>query len=407
MPPEQPVASTMPVPAALKAGRERWGPEWRPSLQASAPGRVELLGNHIDYNGGPVLAAAIDRRAVVLGDTGGEAAGAVEICFADTSQTAEFDPSALTDWRNQTSSQAPADYARGVVAALIDRSLHVRSGRLSVSSAVPAGIGVSSSAALCLALSLTLSDRSLDQRDLILIAQEAEHRAGTPCGTMDQSASVAGGVILFDGAALTYKTLQPNLGEMAFLVIDSGVHRSLSHSSYPVRVDECSKARVMLQEHLGQPVEHLAQVSAPELDRLIANPPQSYDETLLRRVRHVINETARVHEGVAALERSDWIRFGALMIESGRSSAGDYEISHPVVEELVARLLTDPGVVGARMMGGGEGGSLIALVHQGASEAVRERITDLVNKVLPDNAPRREVFAFTFADGASIRPFDQ
>jgi galactokinase len=274
-----------------------------------------------------------------------------------------------------------------------------------LASDVPIGIGVSSSAAICVALSQALSVDDLRARDLVLIAQEAEHRAGTPCGTMDQSASVAGGVIRFDGASLEYETLDPRLGDVAFLVIDSGVHRALSESSYPVRVDECRRARAWLTEVLGHPVGHLASVSPA----IISGLPEDGAETsvLHRRIRHVVSETRRVEAGSAAVAASDWATFGRLMTESGRSSAGDYEISHPVVESILERLLGLPEVLGARMMGGGEGGSLIAIVRNGSDPSVRERILQSANSDVAGGAPPRQVFAFSFAAGAAVGPLTQ
>ncbi|MBX3069844.1 MAG: hypothetical protein KF883_05035 [Thermomicrobiales bacterium] len=388
---------------AQRAGREAWGTEWRPTVQSSAPGRIELLGNHIDYNGGPVLAAAIDRRAVVVADTRSESP--IEILFADIGDRVSIDPEALGAWRNVSGDQTSSDYAHGVVAALGARQRPLRRGRFVLASDVPIGIGVSSSAAICVALSLALSVDDLPAREVVLIAQEAEHRAGTPCGTMDQSASVAGGVIRFDGARLEYDTLDPQLGDVAFLVIDSGVHRALSESSYPVRVEECRRARAWLGDVLGGPVGHLASIAPAAISGL----PEEDAETsvLNRRIRHVVSETSRVEAGSAALAASDWATFGRLMTESGRSSAGDYEISHPVVESIVERLLGLPEVLGARMMGGGEGGSLIAIVQNGSDPSVRERILQSANSDLAGGAPSRQVFAFSFAAGATVGPLVQ
>lgn len=384
-----------PLARALRTGRERWGDDWRPTLVSSAPGRVELLGNHIDYSGGPVLAAAIDRRAVVLIEPSRDAA--VDLAFADAHETMVIDPEALRDWRSDSGSQTSGSYASGVVAALSARGRMVRGGRMVLASDVPIGIGVSSSAAICVALALALTDDDVSPQELVLIAQDAEHRAGTPCGTMDQSASVAGGVILFDGATLGFERLQPALGDVAFLVIDSGVHRALSSSAYPVRVEECRRALAWLHS-IGQPVDNLAQVTSAQLAGL--RPETGDQEVLIHRLRHIVGEVDRVRQGMTALAGPDWDRFGQLMTASGKSSAGDYAISHPVVESIVARLLTDPQVLGARMMGGGEGGSLIALVRHGHNPEVRERITALVNSDLPQEARPREVYAFAFSEGA-------
>ncbi|HEU5432423.1 MAG TPA: galactokinase family protein, partial [Thermomicrobiales bacterium] len=178
---------------ANRAGVAAFGGDWRPDRSAIAPGRIELLGNHVDYNGGPVLCAAIDRSVVVLADAAGEpdeiAAAAADAPALGILRA----PAVAGDWRNPTPPPQPFDYVRGSIAAAGQKDLPVRAGtRLAIAGDVPIGFGLSSSAALCVGLALA----SLEQRppfaDLVLLAQDAEHRAGAPCGTMDQSASVAG-----------------------------------------------------------------------------------------------------------------------------------------------------------------------------------------------------------------------
>ncbi len=352
---------------AARAGRAAFGDGWAPTRVAVAPGRIELIGNHVDYNGGPVLCAAIDRAVVVAADTGGEP-GTVAAVAADAPELGVGTvPLAIGDWRNPASPPRTFDYVRGLVAAAGQRAgTTVRGGtRLAIAGDVPIGFGLSSSAALCVGLALALVEERPPFADLVLLAQEAEHRAGTPCGTMDQSASVSGGVILYDGATLAVTPLAPDLGDHVFVVADSGVEHSLGASSYPVRVRESAAAREQAAVILGRPVPHLAALSADDLARLAALP-----EPLLSRVRHQVTETARVREGVVALREGNWPAFGRLMTASGRSSATDYAISHPRVEALVAEALASDGVLGARMMGGGEGGSILVLVR-------RDRVTPL------------------------------
>ena len=348
------------VDRALDAGTSAFGDLWHPRRVAIAPGRIELLGNHLDYNGGPVLAAAIDRFVVTAV---GDAPDSDENWFiaADEAVPAAkplADLSAPPSVPPQT-----ADYVRGVLAELRDRGQPPVTGvRIAIAGDVPLGFGVSSSAALCVSLTLALSAGSLDDREVVLISQAAEHRAGSPCGTMDQSASVAGGVIDFDGATLHVNRLSPELGDYVFAVADSGVSRSLGTSSYPVRVSECREALSLAHEHLSEDIPHLAAMTVDQLKRL--EDLSALSPALGRRARHVIEETARVAAGRAAAAEADWETFGRLMTESGRSSATLYEISHPEVEELVAVALTQPGVLGARMMGGGEGGAVLALLHR-------------------------------------------
>jgi len=387
------------------AARAAFGGAWHPARRAVAPGRIELLGNHLDYNGGPVLAAAIDRFVVVLqGEAGDEAAG-VRVVAADAPAegVAEIDPGALGDWRNPAPPPKPFDYARGVVAGTLARpGLRLRApGLVAFAGDVPIGFGLSSSAALCVGLGLALAEPRPPSKELVLLAQEAEHRAGTPCGTMDQSASVAGGVIRYDGATLEVEALSPDLGDLVFAVADSGVDRSLGASSYPTRVAESNAALTHARRALGEEIPYLAALTADQLGRL-SEGSAALPDLLQARARHVVSETARVEEGEAAVRAGDWRRFGALMTASGRSSAGDYAISHPRVEELVAEALAVDGVLGARMMGGGEGGTALILLG-------RERVPDLETALRQGYyrrhgmAERRDlVHVCAFAPGAQV-----
>jgi galactokinase len=184
---------------------------------------------------------------------------------------------------------------------------------------------------------------------------------------MDQSASVAGGVIDFDCASLQVTALSPQLDDYVFADADSGVSRSLGTSSYPTRVAECREALEIARHELNTPVPYLAAISHEQLSRLETQHVLSPE--LEKRVRHVVEETERVSRGRTAVTEADWETFGQLMTASGRSSALLYEISHPEVEELVAVALQQQGVLGARMMGGGEGGAVLALLRRDQVDA--------------------------------------
>jgi len=356
---------------ASAAARISFGPAWSPSRVATAPGRIEILGNHLDYNGGPVLAAAIDRSiSVFTGQDDGPLRGLaadVPVVGVETFESVD-----LSNWQN-TGAPTSYDYVRGVVAALQSRAeLTLREHvAFVIAGDVPIGFGLSSSAALCVSLTLALAQSRPPDRDLVLIAQEAEHRAGTPCGTMDQSASVAGGMIRFDGASLQVEKLTPDLGDYVFAVADSGVERSLGSSAYANRVEESAQAMGKISSMLGVELSHLAQLTSDQL-AAVSQRPDQIDPVLLRRARHVVSETERVRQGTLAAERNDWPEFGQLMTSSGRSSAVDYEISHPRVEELVAEIGRIPGVLGARMMGGGEGGTALTLLRRKSVESLEE-----------------------------------
>lgn len=363
---------------AVQAARDAFGSAWNPDGFAIAPGRIELLGNHVDYNGGPVLAAAIDRFIVVAITRDPGRAQTVRAIAADAPDeaVATLDAHALANWRNASPPPRSLDYVRGVLAGLQTQersSLRTRlPASIAIAGDVPIGFGVSSSAALCVSLALALGDGFSGPEEVVLLAQEAEHRAGTPCGTMDQSASISGGVIAFDGATLGVERLSPRLGDLVFAVADSGVERSLSTSSYPRRVEESRQALELARTQLGTGIPYLAAITPEQLDALDRD--DVLPEPLLRRVRHVVEETARVAEGRAAMAAGDWPRFGRLMTASGHSSATLYEISHPRVEELVAEALTVAGTLGARMMGGGEGGAALALISRDAVPGLEETL---------------------------------
>jgi galactokinase len=363
---------------AVKAAREAFALAWGPAGVAIAPGRIELLGNHVDYNGGPVLAAAIDRFIVVAiaQEPGGEQTVRAIAADAPDEAVATLDARALVGWRNASPPPRSLDYVRGLLAGLQGQERSALRPRLPASIAiagdVPIGFGVSSSAALCVSLALALADGYTSSEEVVLLAQEAEHRAGTPCGTMDQSASISGGVIAFDGATLAVERLSPSLGDLVFALADSGVKRSLSTSSYPLRVEESRQALELARRQLGGAIPHLAAITQEQLGALVRD--DVLPDPLLRRVRHVVEETARVAAGRAAMTSGDWTRFGQLMTASGRSSATLYEISHPRVEELVAEALTVEGTLGARMMGGGEGGAALALISCDAVPRLEETL---------------------------------
>ncbi len=359
--------ATTPQDRAIAHGRDAYGATWLPSHMAEAPGRLELLGNHVDYNGGLVLAGAIDRVVTIASDAGGPA-GTIQVMPGDlASEAVSISIASCRDWTTTAKTIGPLDYARGVVAAILAREQDFREGvRLSISGNVPIGFGMSSSAGLCVALVLTLAATVPPEREIVSIAREAEHRCGSPVGAMDQSASVAGGVILFDGRDASFSALEPELGDYVFAVADSGVTHALGSSSYPARVAESQEALGHIRDSVYPDLPSLGELS-PE-DWAAARPilADRLTPRLILRVDHVVNEVARVRMGMDAIRAADWEAFGRLMTGSGQSSARDYEISHPNVEELVHELGRAGGVAGARMMGGGEGGPALALIHRDA-----------------------------------------
>ncbi len=163
-----------------------------------------------------------------------------------------------------------------------------------------------------------------------------------------------------------FRPCHPDLGDYVFTVADSGVSHALGESSYPTRVQESDQALAWLRRYVSHDLASIGELSPEEWASVSPSDRAGLGTLLGHRVDHVVSEVARVRAGVIAIEESDWTGFGLLMTESGRSSNTNYEISHPKVEELVRLLLAQVGVIGARMMGGGEGGPALALIHKDA-----------------------------------------
>lgn len=399
--------ATAPRQRAIAHGRRSFGSGWRPASVVEAPGRLELLGNHVDYNGGLVLAGAIDRVvAVVAGHDADD--DSIQFTAADLSENVvSIEIGACRDWRHRDGAVGPSHYVRGVLASLLAREHPVGSGlHLSGSGDVPLGFGMSSSAALCVALAMTLSATELEPSELIAVARDAEHRCGSPVGAMDQSAAVAGGVILFDGRDASYSSISPDLGSHVFAVADSGVRHALGQSSYSARVAESQEALNIIQSLVLPDLQSLGELE-PDVWASVRNDlADRLSPVHVSRVEHVVTEVERVRRGIEAVNASDWDRFGQLMTESGISSNELYEISHPDVEALVAELLAIDGVAGARMMGGGEGGPALALIDREALTDARGILSRGYFQNHPSHLDGERLQACSFGPGARMETLE-
>jgi galactokinase len=359
---------------AIDAFQDKFGraPRWL----AIAPGRVNLIGEHTDYNGGHVLPMAVDRHVIVAA---GESRHAPDSRFWSTldGEMAEFDVKKTSNWKLARW----ARYVAGPGAMLGWEGLRVKPIEAAVVSDLPVGAGLSSSAALEVAAALAFvaasgGEKKFDRPQLARICQQAEHKfAGVKCGIMDQY-SVAcareGRAMYLDCHNLFAQQVQMP-AELAVLVIDSKVPRKLAEAEYNQRREDCEAVADRMSSELGRRV-HLAEVSH---DELIRWGKPVLEARQFRRARHVIGEELRSARAVAHLKRGELEAFGELARESHRSLAEDYEVSCKELDLLVELAGEIEGVYGARLTGAGFGGSVVVFCRASAAEAVASRLRDL------------------------------
>ncbi len=355
---------------------------------AYAPGRVELLGNHTDYNQGVVLAAAIDRGLTVAGISRGDRF----VVF--TSKTAGV---GVQVWLNDLQPQLEerwANYPLGVVQQFIDAGYEITGFAAEVSGDVPAGAGLSSSAAFEVAtagLLMKLHEIRMEPLALAKLCQRAENEfVGVRSGLLDQVTSVFGKkdhVVYLDCQSEEIRTIPFPTG-FALLVAESGVKHNLLRSLYNTRRDECAAAAEALD------VESLREVTPEQLQAARA----SMDPTLHRRAAHIVGENQRVWRAVEALQTGDVAEIGGLMNASHESSRVNFENSTAELDELVTIARSLPGVLGARLTGGGFGGGTVTLVKateaNDALQALRARYGEV-------SGHRPPGFMCRIADGAA------
>lgn len=334
--------------------------ERRPEAVVRAPGRANLLGGHTDYNDGYVLPVALDRAAwIAAAPTDGPE---VRLHALDLDKSAAFSlehiPPADGEW---------ADYPRGVAWALQDDGLELAGMEAVLTSSVPVGSGLSSSAAIEVAFAYTwqvLSGFERDRRELALLCQRAENvYVGVNCGILDQMASALGA----EGYArlLDCRTLESELvplpRDVVIVVADTKVRRSLASSEYNVRRAQCEEAVSVLSEYLSG-IHALRDVSSSNLERF----KEHLSETVSRRARHIVADNERVLQAAEALREGDVATVGALMKACHISLRDDYEVSSPELDVLAEAAWDVAGCYGARLTGAGFGGCTVALVAEGA-----------------------------------------
>ncbi len=326
-----------------------------------APGRVNLVGEHVDHSGGPSLALAVDRGTLVLGRP--RADRRLRLHGERPGETVELPLDDLPAVRRG----GWEDYALGVLRGLGPSGLPGLD--LWVGGDLPVGVGLSSSASFTVAVALaagTLAGRPPRADALVELALAAERDfVGVPCGRLDPVSVVhgrAGRALWIDAAAARHEAVPLDLGDAELLVVESGVERALAGGAYARRVAECRAAHEALREHAPD-AEHLAQVPA----EVLRERAPSLEPTLARRARHVIEESARAREARARLAAGDLLGLGRLLVGSHASLREAMEVSVPVLDDLVDAALAVPGVHGARLLGAGFGGSVLVLAERGAA----------------------------------------
>lgn len=339
-----------------------------PALVVQAPGRVNLIGEHTDYNGGFVLPCAIDYRTVIAARPRTDRI--VRVLAADYGGA--VDEYSLDGPIERRDDAMWANYVRGVVRELQRRGLPLSGMDMAISGDVPQGAGLSSSASLTVAvgrLFATLPGMdALTPIETALAAQHSENDfVGTRCGNMDQIISacgVEGHALLIDCRSLETRPVAIPAGA-AIMILHSHVKRGLVDSEYNTRRQQCEEAA----RHFGVPA--LRDVDPA----MLAERGAGLDDVTFRRARHVVTEDARVLEATEALAAGDLARMGRLMAESHASMRDDFEITVPPVDrlvEIVAGVVKERG--GVRMTGGGFGGCIVAVVPDDLVEPVREAV---------------------------------
>ena len=345
-----------------------------PRWIVAAPGRVNVIGEHTDYNDGFVLPMAIERYAIMAADAPlpGSVSAASQISIWDI----QFDEKATIDISAPVTKGTPkwSNYIRGVLCGFQNRGVKIPALDIAFMSTVPLGGGLSSSAALevCTAtLMEAATGKAIDPIEKALLAQKAEHDfAGVPCGIMDQFISALGReghLLLLDCRTRQTQLVPMSDPSVALLVINTNVKHELSGGEYAERRAQCEEAA----RNLG--VKSLRDVTADQLEKGKAK----LSELVFRRARHVIGEIERTLHAAEGIRQSNWPTVGQFMYASHAALRDDYEVSCKELDDVV-EIAEDigyrGGVYGCRMTGGGFGGCCVALVKADAVEAISKKI---------------------------------
>jgi galactokinase len=364
-----------------------------PRWLVAAPGRVNLIGEHTDYNDGFVLPLAIEHHMVIAADRA--AAKQATVHSVTTGETATFPVRSPIErgepgWSN---------YLRGVVTGFQNRGVKVGGFDAVIDSSLPFGGGLASSAALEVATATFLeafTRKTLEPMEKILLCQRAEHDfAGVPCGIMDQLTSVLAKkdhALLLDCRSLTFTPVPITDPALTVLIINTKIRHKLAESEYAQRRAECEAAAKAMK------VPSLRDANLKQLKAV----QKKVEPAVFRRARHVITENERTLEAAGALQKGDWQRVGQLMYASHASLRDDYEVSCPELDTVVEAASAMPeseGMIGCRMTGGGFGGCAVSLVRTDAVKHITRKIADFFEQKTGSHA---EIFSSRPAAGARV-----
>lgn len=341
-----------------------------PSTIAYAPGRIEVLGNHTDYNAGTTFSCAINMGHCFCISESNKPG--VHITAGDINANTTFDPTTPEPLEKKFQW---ANYVKGVFFYLRDHGVEVDGVNCTFSGSIPMGAGLSSSAALEIAAAYAIlkhAGKELDKNEIGILAQKSENNfAGCNCGLLDQFSSIYGvhhGLIHSDFRTLeTYPVKLPD--DVVFLMINPHIKHALTDSPYNARRISCEKAAAELNPLLDHEVKALRDVSTEDFELH----KEKIDPEAAKRATHVIYEITRVEQGVKLLAEGKLKEFGQFLFDSHETSRIAFENS---IEELdiVVEAAREAGALGARLSGGGWGGSVVALVHKADAKAICEQI---------------------------------
>lgn len=343
-----------------------YGPAAEPIRYFFAPGRVNLIGEYTDINGGYVFPAAISLG--IYGAMRQRPDRTIRLTSTNASQEVAVDLEAATVFN---ASDGWANYPKGIISFLQREGYPLSGCDILFAGTLPEGAGLSSSAALLVLTAYMLRQRGsrtadVDRSELARFCQRVENQfMGVNCGVMDQFAVARGkadNAILLECGSLDFEYVPVDLRDYVLLIMNTNKKRELTESCYNMRRSECDEALAMIGR--SRPIRHLCQATPAEVEALPEGLPR-------QRARHVVSENARVLLAAQYLKIGDLARFGELLTASHRSLQYDFDVSGPELDAIVGSALSAPGCIGARMTGAGFGGCAIALVARQQAEEFR------------------------------------